>query len=145
MRRVLVPVTKDLEVDRVERELGREPAGWVHVVILNVQPEPVQWQTRGLFREKIRDNLLDQGRMACRPVEERLQAAGIPYHTRVELGEHPRVIVRCAREERCDRILLEADRLGWLQRVLLRATGWLAGSTAGQVIHFSPVPVTVVH
>lgn len=146
MRRLLVLVREEQTIDAVERELQAcNSADRPHVVLLSVQPKPVEWQTRGLFREAIKSHLVERGYRACRPVEERLMAAGISYHTRVELGEECAEIVRCAEEERCDRILLEADCLGWARRCLLRATGWVAGSIAGRLIHSSNLPVTVVH
>jgi nucleotide-binding universal stress UspA family protein len=146
MRRLLVPVRDDQTIDAIEREIRAcEPADRLHVVVLSVQPKPVEWQTRGLFREVIRSHLVERGHRACRPIEERLTASGIQYHTRVELGEECAEILRCAEEERCDGILLEADHLGWVRRCLLQTTGWVAGSIAGRLIHSSNLPVTVVH
>lgn len=146
MRRLLVPVRDDQTIDAVESEIrAAEQPDRLYVVVLNVQPQPVQWQTRGLFRETIKSHLIDRGRAACEPMAARLAAAGIPHHTKVELGEECVEIVRCADEERCDGILLLADRLGWVRRRLLRSTGWLAGSIAGRVIHSSNLPVKVVH
>ncbi len=146
MHRLLIPVRAEMTAHAFERAIGsgERPDG-LHVVILNVQPKPVEWQTRGLFRETIRSHLIARGYAACKPVEARLAAVGISFHTRVELGDECAEILRCAAEEHCDEILLQADRLSTSQRAVLWLTGWVAGSTAGQVIHSIDLPVTVVH
>jgi hypothetical protein len=146
MRRLLVPVREGFAIDVVERETGPGASpGDLHVFILNVQPKPVTRQTRGLFREAITAHLLERERHTSRPVEQRLAAATVSYHTRVELGEECAEILRCAGEEHRDGILLQADRIGWAQRCHLRLTGWLAEGTAGRVLHSSSLPVTDVH
>jgi nucleotide-binding universal stress UspA family protein len=145
MRRLLVPVREGQAVNSVERQLAQEVSpDSLHVVVLSVQPNPVEWQTRGLFREAIASHLIERGRRSCHRLVERLTATGISCHARVELGDDRAAILRCAAEEGCSEILIQADRLGWARRFLLRATGCVAGSRASQIIHTSAVPVTVV-
>lgn len=125
--------------------VANEFADGLHVLVLNVQPKPVQWQTRGMFREAIKSHLLERGHLACSQIETNLKRIGISFETRVELGSESDVVLQCASKERCTGILLRADRLNWGQRLLLNITGCAAGSVAGRLIHSSNVPVTVVH
>lgn len=76
-----------------------------HVVVLNAQPKPQEWQTRGIAQEAIRDRLHELGQKATAPVAERLEQGQIAAKPRIELGDPADTIVRCAKEERCDLIL----------------------------------------
>ncbi len=115
-----------------------------HVVVLNTQPSPLEWQTRGIAREAIHDRLREIGQKATAAVTERLEQAQISASPRIELGDPADVIVRCAREERCDLIVMGSRPLGRLSSALVRNTGVTWGSVAAQVVKLADIPVVVV-
>jgi nucleotide-binding universal stress UspA family protein len=116
----------------------------MQVVVLNAQPKPQEWQTRGLASDAIRDRLQELGHKAMAPVTERLEQAQIAAKPRFELGDPADTIVRCAREEGCDLIVMGARRLGRVSSALVRRTGVTWGSVAAQVVKLADIPVVVV-
>jgi nucleotide-binding universal stress UspA family protein len=119
----------------------------LEVVLLNVQPEPGDWRLRGygwFKREAIRERLRnDLGGPVVASVGRRLDGAGIKHKDRIELGEAADTILRCAREEECDLIVLAETPPGIIRRWLVRAAGLSIGSVASVVIGFAHVPVVV--
>jgi nucleotide-binding universal stress UspA family protein len=119
----------------------------LEVVLLNIQSEPEDWRLRGygwFKREEIRDRLInDLGRPAVASAGRQLDSAGITHKDRIELGEAADTIIRCAREEDCDLIVLAEASPGVIRRWLMRAAGLSIGSLASVVIGFSHVPVVV--
>jgi nucleotide-binding universal stress UspA family protein len=115
-----------------------------HVIVLNAQPRPREWQTRGIARETIHDRLWELGHKATVPVIEQLQQAHIPSELRIELGEPADTIIRCAKEEGCDLIIMGAKPLGSIESAIVRSTGVTWGSVAAQVVKLSDIPVVVL-
>jgi nucleotide-binding universal stress UspA family protein len=119
----------------------------LEVVLLNIQPEPEQWRLRGygwFKREEIRDRLInDLGRPAVTSAGQQLDVAGIKHTDRIELGTAADTILRCAREENCDLIVMAEPPVGALRQWLLRSAGVSIGSTASVVIKLAPVSVVV--
>lgn len=119
----------------------------LEVVLLSVQPEPNGWRLRGYGwckRDEIHDRLInDVGRPAVHSAGQQLDAAGIVHKDRVELGAVADTILRCAREEECDLIVLAEAGPGPISRSLLRSAGVSIGSVASTVIGFARVPVIV--
>ena len=116
----------------------------MHVVVLNAQPKPQAWRTRGIAREAIHDRLQELGHKATALITERLEQAEISVKPRVELGDPADTIIRCAKEEGCDLIIMSAKRLGPLRSALVRNTGVTCGSVAAQVVKLADVSVVVV-
>jgi nucleotide-binding universal stress UspA family protein len=116
----------------------------MHVVVLNAQPKPQEWQTRGIAREAIRERLQELGHKATALITERLEQAQISVKPRVELGDPVDTIIRCAKEEGCDLIVMGAKRLGRFRSAFVRNTGVTCGSVAAQVVKLADVPVVVV-
>lgn len=146
MRRLLVPVRDDQTVSAVERHLAMlSPHDDLHVVVLSVQPKPDLWQTRGLFQEAIKSQLIERGRSSCDLLVKRLTATGISCEARVQLGDDYAEILRCTRDMGCSEIVLLAGPPGWAHNAMPRVLGCIFGSTANRLVHASPVPVTVVH
>jgi nucleotide-binding universal stress UspA family protein len=112
--------------------------------VLNAQPKPQEWQTRGIAREAIRDRLLELGQKATVPVTERLERGQITAKPRIELGDAADTIVRCAKEEGCDLIVMSTKPLGRVGSALVRSTGVTWGSVAAQVVKLADIPVVVV-
>jgi nucleotide-binding universal stress UspA family protein len=115
-----------------------------HVVVLNTQPKPLEWRTRGIAQEAIRDRLQELGQKATAPVAERLEQGQISAKLRIELGDPADTIVRCAKEEGCDLIVMSARPLGRAGSALVRNTGVTWGSVAAQVVKLADIPVVVV-
>jgi nucleotide-binding universal stress UspA family protein len=114
------------------------------VVVLNAQPKPQLWQTRGMAEQAIRDRLQELGQKAVALITERLEQAQIATKPRLELGDPAQTILRCAKEEGCDLIVMGARRLGRVRSALVRNTGVTCGSVAAEVVKLADVPVVVV-
>jgi nucleotide-binding universal stress UspA family protein len=115
-----------------------------YVVVLNAQPKPIEWQTRGIARDAIHDRLRELGHKATAPVAERLEQEQIVVKPRLELGDPADTIIRCAKEEGCDLIVMSARPVGAVASSLIRGTGATWGSVAAQVVKLSEIPVVVV-
>jgi nucleotide-binding universal stress UspA family protein len=116
----------------------------MQVVVLNAQPKPQLWQTRGVAKEAIHDRLHELGQKAVTLVTERLEHAQIATKQRLELGDPADTIIRCAKEEGCDLIVMSAKRIGQVRSALVRSTGVTFGSVAAQVVKLADIPVVVV-
>jgi nucleotide-binding universal stress UspA family protein len=146
MPRVLAAVDGTEQANRVADYIleGARDSIVTHVVVLNAQPKPQEWQTRGIAREAIRNRLRELGNKATALVTERLEEAQISTKPRVELGDPADTILRCAKEEGCDLIVMGAKRLGRIRSALVRKTGLTCGSVAAQVVKLADIPVVVV-
>ena len=147
MKRVLVPVDGSVRTARAITYLiefaaaGRSP----EVVVMNVQPKPKLWQTRGIATKAIIARLRMLGEVSTSHSLERLAAAKIPHRSRLELADSEiEAIARCARQEECDHIVLAGENLHpWAER--LRQMGlWPFPSLAARVVDRTKLPVTVV-
>lgn len=128
----------DYLIDRVRDSIV------THVVVLNAQPKPQEWRTRGIAREAIRGRLQELGHKATALVTERLEEAHFSVKPRVELGDPADTIIRCAKEEDCDLIIMSAKRMGRLGSAFVRNTGVTCGSVAAQVVKLADIPVVVI-
>jgi nucleotide-binding universal stress UspA family protein len=121
--------------------------GPIEVVLLNIQPEPQDWRLRGygwFQREAIHDRLVnDLGARVLTSAARHLDPAEIPHKDRIELGKVAETVLRCAKEENCDLIILAVPRTDPVRRWLARRARMLLGSIA-QVVHLAPVPVVLV-
>jgi nucleotide-binding universal stress UspA family protein len=109
----------------------------IEVIVLNVQPEVVDWQTHGLAREQMvaqRDYL---ARQATERIRGLLDAAGVRCTVQVELGDPARTIVDYAKRLGCDWIVMGTRGMGAIEELAL-------GSVAHKVVHLASVPVTLV-
>jgi nucleotide-binding universal stress UspA family protein len=119
----------------------------IDVVLLNVQPRPQEWRLRGyqsFKRKEIEDRLInDLGRKVVASAARQLDAVGIPHRLKIELGDPVEVIVRCARDEGCDLIVLAEPSPSTVRCWLMVALGLTFGSIASVVVHLAPMPVLV--
>jgi nucleotide-binding universal stress UspA family protein len=110
--------------------------GPVEAVLLYVHPAS---ETRALAMH--RDVVLAElGRSAEEVVAEprqRLDAGGISYKQRFEIGDIAQTIVKVAQEEDCDQIIMGTRGHGAM-------AGLLLGSVATKVLQLTDVPVTLV-
>jgi nucleotide-binding universal stress UspA family protein len=87
--------------------------------------------------DKVAQYLQEEGLAALKAAREKLDAAGVRYHYHIGVGEPAEVIVRYAREQGCDQIVMGTRGMGAVSNLVL-------GSVATKVIHLSPVPVMLL-
>ena len=122
--------------------------GPIEVVLLNIQPRPQEWRLRcyGWFRrEAIHDRLIaERGEPIVRSASRHLEAADITHRSRIEIGEAVETIVRCAREENCDLLILTECPSGFVRRWLMSAVGLTIGSISSMAVHLVQAPVVTI-
>jgi nucleotide-binding universal stress UspA family protein len=129
MRKVLIPIGAGAQIQSAIAEImticREEP---VEVHLLNVQ-SAVPRYVAGFFKRGDLHRLQQEtGIEELAPAQALLDAAAIPYKTRVEVGPSAETIVRVAREINCDRIVMgQAAQAGF--------AGKLFGTLTGQVQH----------
>lgn len=128
------------------RSLKRRGHG-LQVVVLGVVPEPATGRLRGYgsFKQaEVYGGLKDRMRKrAVSAVARRLDQEKIAHVDRVEVGDPIATILRVAREEDADLILLGDGPPGVLQR-MLPMVGLSFSTVANQVVQHATVPVIVV-
>jgi len=100
-------------------------------------PIPPGYVQRFLTPEMIERYYREEGVPALRDAREALQSAGVDFNAHVVPGHAAEEIVQVAREHQCARIVMGTRGLG-------AVAGLMLGSIAYQVIHLSPIPVTLV-
>ena len=105
--------------------------------LLNIQP-PLHGEV-GMFlsHEQIQSYHHDEGIQALQAARDRLDAAGIVYTFHISVGDPAEVIVRFARDQGCDQIVMGTRGLGQFSALLL-------GSVASKVIQLADVPVMLI-
>jgi len=108
------------------------------IQIINVQPKAdVPIVLLRITQEELDNMQLDHGRLQLAPARKLLVGTGRPYREHVLIGDPAAEIVRVAKAEGVDAIVMGTRGM--------RALGNLAlGSTATKVIHLAEVPVTLV-
>ena len=139
MYKVLVAVDGSTHADRAVQHIVRlhDLGLALDVVLLNVQPEVVEWQTHGLAREAMVSQREYLCRLATEHARNALDAAGIPCRTQMELGEPAPVIAAIAGRERCEAVFMGTRGMSAIPGVVM-------GSVANKVVHMIDVPVTLV-
>ncbi len=149
-QKILAAVDGSERTGRVlEYLIGLAESGFsIEVVVLNVQPEPEDWRLRGygsFKQDEIHDRLVnDLGKPIVASVGRTLDQANIAHKERVELGALADTILRCAREERCELIVVSEPRPGALRRWLARTAGISFGSVASKVVQLAEMTVITV-
>jgi nucleotide-binding universal stress UspA family protein len=120
----------------------------IEVVLLNVQPTPMDGRLRGYgsFKaEEIRARLKNcLGRRAVTAAARVLSHAGIEHIQRVEVGHAVKTILGMASEEHCGLIVVGSPRPGKLQHWFERTTGLFIPAVGAQVALLSDIPVVLV-
>jgi nucleotide-binding universal stress UspA family protein len=139
MYRILAAIDGSEHAERIVEHLLRLTGSGaaIEVLLLNVQPEIVDWQTHGLATESMLAHREQLGAQASEHARKRLDDAGIAYRLRIELGDPARTIASIAAEERCDGIVMGTRGAGAIPGLIL-------GSVANKVVHLAAVPVTLV-
>lgn len=147
MKKVLVPVDGSVRTNFAIDYLIEQTAHGEHfeVVVMNVQPKPKLWQTRGIATKAIFERMRELGEAATAHCLAKLAAAGITHKCRLELADSEvEAIARCAREECCDHIILAGEELNRVARNVKAAGVWPFRSLAAKVVDRTDLPITVV-
>lgn len=124
-------------VDHVIRSAAQYVGG-LEVHLLNVQLPILSGNVRAFISQDRLDAYYhDEGMSALKAAKERLDAAGIPVHAHIGVGNAAETILAYARENRCDQICMGTTGLGSF-------SGFLLGSVAARLIHLSEIPVLMV-
>lgn len=118
------------------------------VVLLAVVRKPADGRLRGygsFKRDEIHARLKEaMQERAVGAAARRFDQAQIAHKDRIEIGEPVETILRIAREEGADIILVGDGPAGTVRRWLPKAIGLALATTAGQVAEQAEVPVVVV-
>lgn len=115
--------------------LYREPP---EIHLLNVQFPIASGNVKHFIRhEEIDRYYHDEGIVALQSARNLLDQAGVPYVFHIGVGEPAETIIRYAREQGCQQIVMSPRGLG-------SVLGMLMGSVATKVLHLSEVPVLLV-
>ncbi len=114
----------------------REP---LEVHLLNVQPPLHGDVTAFVSKGDVKAFHLDEGEKAMKQACELLDEAGIPYTKHIYVGHAAEVIAKCAKNLRCDKVIMGTHGRGTITQLLV-------GSVSHEAIHqMDPqIPVTLV-
>jgi nucleotide-binding universal stress UspA family protein len=118
------------------------------LVLLAVVRNPPDGRLRGygsFKREEIHARLKEQ--MQTRAVgaaARRFDQAKLSHKDRIEIGDPVETILRVAREEGAELILIGDEPAGTVRRWLPKATGLALATTASQIVQQAAMPVVVV-
>ncbi|WP_159915032.1 universal stress protein [Pantoea sp. 18069] len=107
------------------------------LVLAHVQQEASLFELATQDPDLIAGASVDAGRHLMEPAVALVEAAGASYETEVGLGEPAATLVDMAERNGCDMIIIGALGQGNVRRTLM-------GSVSREVVHLSPVPVTIV-
>ncbi len=111
----------------------------VEIHLLNVQ-HPMPYGNRVssvLGQDKVAQYHHDEGIAALQPARNKLDTAGVKYVFHIGVGDAAETIVRYAKDQGCDQIVMGTRGLGSVSNLIL-------GSVATKVLHLAEVPVLLV-
>ena len=109
----------------------------VELVHVHLPVPPVHGLGKVVGRKDIERYYQEEGEAALAEARRLLDAAGVPYSTRVLVGPVAETLVEHAAAQGCDLIVVGSHGRSELGNLLL-------GSVATKVLHLAPVPVLVV-
>ncbi len=133
-RKVLIAVNGSKEVLSKGINLACDEKCWITVV--KVLP-PNEGDLNLVGIKNIEDVLDNGSRLETAEIRRLADTEGVLVKTRIEEGDASEKILEVAEEERCDVIVMGAQKRNWLRRIF-------GDNTVGKVIHQSPCPVFVV-
>ncbi|WP_153111978.1 universal stress protein [Propionivibrio limicola] len=139
MRKILISVDGSEHSDQAARfaaDFAKEH-GPVEIHLVNVEPKPIPWQTRGMEPEAIHAHLKSLCHQTMTSAHDILKAAGVPCHTHAKIGDVAEEVVALADKLGCDSIVIGTRGLG-------AVSGLALGSITRKVLHLSQVPVICV-
>jgi nucleotide-binding universal stress UspA family protein len=142
MLKILVPADGSEPSQRAVEHLITSMSSYkdgADVHLINVQP-PLPFGHRVssvVGHGSIDDYHREEGQKALQPARQRLDAAGIKYHSHIAVGDPADVIVQYAKEHAVDQIVMGTHGHGRIATALM-------GSVAQKVLENAHVPVVLV-
>ena len=118
-------------------KLVAQMAAPAQLILFNADPPMMQAVAIKIGVEAARRIHTENGQHAIRGARAALKRARVAFSERLVVGEPADAIIKAAKAERCDLIVMGTHGQGALQRLLL-------GSVASKVIAQTDIPVTVV-
>ncbi|WP_313315792.1 universal stress protein [Pulveribacter sp.] len=140
MLRIMIAVDgSDLALDAVHHalELVRRGGLQATLVLGHVQEEATLLELATQGADAVAEASVEAGSHLLASAVALVEAAGVPYETELGLGPVAATLVDMVERCGCDALFIGARGLGGLRGALL-------GSVSQQLVHMSPVPVTVV-
>lgn len=137
-KKVILPVRGEAHGQRASLALERALKLCDGEIVLLHVTEPVAQTVGGEAREELQREKAEEGLLALAPIIEKLESAGVPFHTRVVSGTPAETIVQVADEEKADLIVMFTDGRDDL-------TDFLFGSITERVLRSLDVDLLAVH
>lgn len=139
MRQVLIAVDGSNYSDQATRYIVNfiKDHGPVEVHLVNVEPEPITWQTHGMEEKAIEAHLNALAREKLKSARGILDERGIQYHLHIRKGDIADTVVALAEKLSCDAIVMGTRGLGKVSSIAL-------GSVTSKVLHLTHLPVICV-
>lgn len=139
MLKVLVAIDGSPYADHAVEEIVRlvRDGLRLQVLLLNVQPEIVEWQTHGIGKEASIAHRRDLGADACTRGLALLEGVGVECEIDMQMGEIAPTIVRVSQERGVGLIAMGTRGMSAIVSLVI-------GSNATKVLHLSTIPVLLV-
>jgi len=139
MRKILLSVDGSEHSDRAAQFVANfvKEHGPAEIHLVNVEPKPVPYQTRGMEEEAIHAHLKSLCLQTMKSAQDILKSAGVPCHTHAKIGETADEVVALADKLGCDAIVIGTRGLGAVSGIAL-------GSVTRKVLHLTHLPVICV-
>ena len=141
MLKVLLPVDGSECSDRavefvIEKMRAREGALELHLLTVHA-PIPYAGAVSTIGADKVEQYYREEGEETLKSARARLDAAKVVYAQHIMVGDPADVIVRYAKEQKVDQIVIGTHGRGRIGNIVL-------GSVASKVVHLTDVPVLLV-
>ena len=141
MLKVLLPVDGSECSDRavefvIEKMRAREGALELHLLTVHA-PIPYAGAVSTIGADKVEQYYREEGEETLKSARARLDAAKVAYAHHIIVGDPADVIVRYAKEQKVDQIVIGTHGRGRIGNIVL-------GSVASKVVHLTDVPVLLV-
>ena len=139
MRKLLVAIDASEHSDRAAHFAATfaKEHGPVEIHLVNVEPKPMTWLTRGMEEEAIHAQLISYGHQTMSSAQVILKEAGIPCHVHTKIGDVAEEIVALADKLKCDTIVMGTRGLGAI-------SGLALGSITRKILHLAHLPVICI-
>lgn len=122
---------------RYAAKLVTQLATPAQLILFNADPPMLQAVAVKIGADTVKRIHTENGQHAIRGARAALKRARVEFSEQLAVGDPAEAIIKAAKAERCDLIVMGTHGQGGLQRLLL-------GSVAGKVIAQTEIPVTVV-
>lgn len=139
MTKILVPVDGSAASMRAIDHLIATPQykDGAEIHLINVQPPLPGRAAAAVGHANVEEYHRDEGLKAMQPAQQKLDAAGVRYHSHISVGDAAKVIVQYAKEQAIDQIVMGTHGRSAVASVLM-------GSVAKEVLSCTHIPVVLV-